>query len=71
VEALVTFLLVLVVQGVCDGLRNDVKGSAPLAIGLTITACHAAAVRIDYAVNSFITGFNIQLLICRGGRYTS
>ncbi|CAB4067784.1 AQPN [Lepeophtheirus salmonis] len=44
VEFFIVFILVLVVFGAAADENNEVKGSAPLAIGLAITCCHLLAI---------------------------
>jgi aquaporin related protein len=45
VEFFSTFTLVLIVFGVCDEHRKDIRGSAPLAIGLAVTTAILATGR--------------------------
>nr|XP_023027746.1 aquaporin AQPAe.a-like [Leptinotarsa decemlineata] len=44
-EIILTFLLLFVIQAVCDPMRKDIKSSAPLAIGLAITAAHLCGIQ--------------------------
>lgn len=44
VEVFITFILAFTVAASFDRTRNDLSGSAPLTIGLTVTACHLFAV---------------------------
>ena len=48
VEFFGTFTLVLIVFALTDDHRKDVQGSAPLAIGLTVTAVVCAIVSLDF-----------------------
>lgn len=44
VEFMITFVLVFTVFASCDGKRGDLRGSAPLTIGLSVAMCHFFAI---------------------------
>ena len=45
VELIVTFVLVMAVFASNDDQRKDLRGSAPLTVGLAVVVCHLFAVR--------------------------
>ncbi|XP_013789474.2 aquaporin-like [Limulus polyphemus] len=45
VELFITFVLVFTVFSCCDTNRQDIKGSTPLAIGLSVATCHMFAIK--------------------------
>ncbi|PRD27684.1 UNVERIFIED_CONTAM: Aquaporin AQPAe.a [Trichonephila clavipes] len=70
VEFCITFVLVLTVFAACDEHRLDVQGSVPLAIGLSITACHCFAVSkclywICYLIINHVNEIRFSIIIFR------
>ena len=50
IEFMITFVLVFTVFASCDSKRTDLNGSAPLAIGLSVTMCHLWAVSQSFII---------------------
>ena len=64
VEFLITFVLVFTVFASVDSKRDDLGGSVPLTIGLSVTLCHLTAVstHLTYSNTSMINPFNTNLI---------
>ena len=60
IEFVITFVLVLTVYAAAADDGNEVKGSAPLAIGLAIAIGHLFAVRISKLTTQII----LQWILC-------
>lgn len=45
IELVITFVLVFTVFSSCDKRRNDLGGSVPLSIGLSVALCHMFAIK--------------------------
>ena len=60
IEFVITFVLVLTVYAAAADDGNEVKGSAPLAIGLAIAIGHLFAVRISKLDTQII----LQWILC-------